>query len=365
MDATSLEAPWYAEIAARRARGVGLEFRAAEFAGAAGSDWPNPDLQSFLDRAAEEGELDRIEYWLCPVRGCGRPLDANMVANDQCPYCRTDYREEGVEPLAAFLYRISGETSRDIHWMIAVHGMNSRAPWQEEFSWRIANKLKYSAPVLIYKYGWITIDVLVLWRHHQLARALGRRLRRAVAFARANGIGDPPDILVHSFGSRLFTLVLDSPEHSDLRFGRVITAGSVVRPDYDWSAHVASGRIEAVLNHVGGRDRPVRFAQYWIPGTGPGGRVGYLDKGALNVASADFGHSDFFTEEALGEILAKGGLWDRFLTHPLATLTAEGRFAASAWRPAFAPLRWVTRLLGILLFSVAAPFSYVRRAADR
>lgn len=92
--------------------------------------------------------------------------------------------------------------------MIVVHGMNTRAPWQEDLSWLIANKLKYAAPVLIHKYGWATIDVLVTPRHHQLAKSLGNKIRRTTEYARARELTAVPDILVHSFGSRIFTLVL-------------------------------------------------------------------------------------------------------------------------------------------------------------
>jgi hypothetical protein len=138
--------------------------------------------------------------------------------------------------------------------MIVVHGMNTRAPWQEDFSWLVANKLKYAAPVLIHKYGWATIDVLVVRRHRQLARTLGARIRRAVEYARARGLTDAPDVLVHSFGSRLFSLIMNDEAFSDLNFGRVITAGSIIPPDFNWRSLIDEGRVEAVLNHMGGRD---------------------------------------------------------------------------------------------------------------
>lgn len=358
------EQAWEGEIARRRARGALLEFDPADFAASMGSTWPDNDFQNFLSKTVLSGHLTKIEAWRCPVERCQHILDAGMVANGECPYCSADFRKEGVEPEAIVRYRIVGAVSRDIHWMIVVHGMNSRAPWQEDFSWRIANKLKYSAPILIYKYGWATIDVLVVWRHRQLARVLGERIQRAVVHAAAHGITDPPDIVVHSFGSRLFMLVLNDPDFSELSFGRVICAGSIVRPDFDWSTLISKGRIEAVLNHVAGRDGAVPLAQFLIPGSGPGGKVGYLDKKALNVLSPEFGHSSCFSETILDQNLAEDGIWSRFLSYPLANFAANGAIEPKHWRPACAPLRWLARAIGVLIFTLLAPFSALRRLID-
>ena len=46
--------------------------------------------------------------------------------------------------------------------------------------------------------------------------------------AHAERIKEPPDIVIHSFGSHLFTILLGMKEFSDLKFGRVISVGSVL-----------------------------------------------------------------------------------------------------------------------------------------
>lgn len=187
--------------------------------------------------------------------------------------------------------------------------MNSRAKWQEEFSWQIANRLRYSAPVLIYKYGWATIDVLVCWLHRKLASRLGERMRIAIAQAEASQRPTRPDIIAHSFGTHLLSMVLTDPDFEDLKFGRVVTAGSIIRPDFDWDSLIENDRVEAVLNHVGGKDKPVLISQFVIPCTGPGGRVGYTANKAINVCIPTFKHSDFFLTENLRAQIAHGGLW--------------------------------------------------------
>lgn len=353
-----------AEIKARRCAGNGLEFEPAAFAAAMGLSWPNSELQASLDQLVEDEEVRRIDVQRCPNGQCHQLLDTGMIENGECPACGFSFKEEGEVPITSVRYRIQGEPSRDIRWMIVVHGMNTRAPWQEDFSWLVANKLKYAAPVLIHKYGWATIDVLVVRRHRQLARTLGARIRRAVEYARARGLTDAPDVLVHSFGSRLFSLIMNDEAFSDLNFGRVITAGSIIPPDFNWRSLIDEGRVEAVLNHMGGRDLPVLLAQFLIPGTGPGGRVGYLDDAAFNHLSPTFGHSDCLAEKNLVKALAKDGLWDQFLTRPNGRFTPSEPFRPTKWRPALLPIRWLTRLAGLLLFVALSPFSWLRRRLD-
>src|ERR1035437_9530450 len=54
------------------------------------------------------------------------------------------------------------------------------------------------------------------------------RIRKAMNHAHAERIKEPPDIVIHSFGSHLFTILLGMKEFSDLKFGRVISVGSVL-----------------------------------------------------------------------------------------------------------------------------------------
>lgn len=357
-------ASWTAEIEARRQAGDGLEFEPAVIAAATGSAWPDPTLQTFLDDLVNAQRMQRLEVRLCPNPACHQPLDLGMLTNGECPYCHFMFGAAGEEPISSIRYRITGEISRDIRWMIVVHGMNTRGQWQEDLSWLIANKLKYAAPVLIHKYGWVTIDVLLMPLHLKIAKILGKKIRRATDYARARGLTAEPDIVVHSFGSHLFSLLLQDKEFADLRFGRVITTGSIIRPDFAWSSLIEAGRLEAVLNHTGGEDLPVLFAQFLIPGTGPSGRVGFVDLAVLNQRDATFGHSDCLGEQHLHKALAKDGLWDRFLTQPKGLFTPTYPFRNDKWSPAFAPLRWLTHGLGFALFLLLFPFSALRRLID-
>jgi hypothetical protein len=137
------------------------------------------------------------------------------------------------------------------------------------------------------------------------------------------------------YGTLLFARLLVDARFKDLRFGRVILAGSIVAPNYDWAQHVTSGRIEQVVNHCGDRDAVVRSAQYFIPHSGPSGRCGFIDKTVHNVRAEGYGHGTFFDTEQMRTNLAPGGVWDRFLTYPPDSLANDDAMIAgpAKWSP--------------------------------
>lgn len=359
----SPEERWANEISSRVERGENREFSGVQFAHQVG-EIDVARVVAFLRKVVEWGSATEFTVFVCPMDTCRRPLP-NGVDPVACPHCRTDFVEADLKPITESFFRLTGTISRDIRWMVVIHGMNSRAPWQEVFSWEIANQLKYSAPVLIYKYGWATIEVLLAPVHRKMARKMGERLRSAIETARAMGRPDRPDVIAHSFGTRLFSLVLEDPTFTDLKFGRVITAGSIIRPDFDWERHFDDDRVEAVMNHVAAKDGSVPFAQWCIPGSGPGGKVGYMSRSVINVRNDTFGHSSFFELCNLTNLIGKNGLWHSFLTRPLQFFKPQGLFVkADGWNE---PSPWLTaipRALGFLIFCGVGVVSWLRRVVD-
>jgi hypothetical protein len=303
----------------------------------------------FLHAASVAGLVERREGQACPV--CKEDLGALDPDAVLCPLCQEAFSDHG-GIVTKVTYRVGGHPPRAIPWVIVIHGFNTHGEWQQELSWRLGNKLKYSAPVLIYKYGLIRFSVLVRWRHRQLARQLGEAIRAAVAHAKANRIPEPPDVILHSFGSQLFVQLLAMPEFDDLSFGRVIAAGTVIRPNYDWSERISQGRLEGVLCHCGGKDWAVPFAQYFIPGAGPGARWGFSDVAAINVMDPGYEHGGCFELTELDGNLGPGGLWDRFLRRHTSTLAGGPKlFQPKVWRPMWAPVRGLVRVTGVLLMA--------------
>jgi len=362
-EARSDKARWMTEVCQRLERGTALEFTAAQLAQQIG-EVNTLGLTAFLDEMVDSELATRRDTFLCPVQGCYRPLPLGSSLLE-CPYCRSDYREEGLHPTPEAYYRLTGELCRDLRWMIVIHGMNSRAPWQEAFSWEIASRLKQSAPVLIYKYGWATIEVLLPFAHRRLAKRLGARIRLAIEQAGSAGRNQRPDLIAHSFGTRLLSLVLEDPTFADLKLGRIITAGSIIPPNFDWARHLSDGRIEGVLNHVAGKDGSVPFAEWTTPGSGPGGKLGYTSSAALNVRNATYGHSDYFDSQNMAELIHKNGLWHNFLTRPLQYFSPAETFVVSnAWQKKHWLVMLLPRLVLTSIFLLALPFSALRRVVD-
>jgi hypothetical protein len=341
-----------AELEAMIAEGRTPEFDPAELAQTGKRGWTIERISVALEMLAAERKLTPSEKILCPSQACRLPISREDVAAQRCPHCGIDFRTlEEPEPGIRRTYRYAGPPSRDLEWAVVIHGMNTRGPWQEEFSWRLALKLRYSAPVLIYKFGLVRFGVLFRRRHRAMVQSLGERLRKSFALAAASGRPHPPDVILHSFATLLFAKLLDDADFKDLKFGRVVLAGCIVRPDHRWSRHVEAGRIEAILNHCGSKDRIVDFAAFAIPDTGPSGRVGLADPAVLNVLAEDYDHSTFFQDCGLDENLASGGLWDRFLRVPMKSLQGArmDNAEARAWHPLPPPLRRIALPIAALL----------------
>lgn len=257
---------------------------------------------------------------------CGALATKEDQSVGRCPRCDVRYEELDEPFKIKQVFKLpQGRGSRDISWLITVHGMNTDGPWQQDFSWAIAKKLRYSAPILIFKYPILRAMTLFERTQRLASTDLGERLRLAAAQAsqRVGELRPAPDVVLHSYGTLLFSRLLLDDRFSDLRFNRVILAGSIVRPDYNWSSHVKSGRIELVINHCGDKDNAVFIAEFMMPNSGPSGRIGFLDAVVSNVRAPGYDHGSFFELDRMRANLAPNGAWDRFLTAPAERIAGD------------------------------------------
>lgn len=258
---------------------------------------------------------------------CSAPRDdAESIT---CPDCgRTD-----CDVVTTTSYVRNAPPTRSLTWVVVLHGMNTRGKWQEDLQWRVNSTAGHAVPFDIDKYGKVRPGALVRWRLNRLSDRVANRLRSR-SDANDARLGARPDVIAHSLGTWLIAHAM--LRHRDLVVGRVILAGSVLRPDFDWPALIATGRVEAVLDHRGGRDVWVRCAQYVIPDTGPSGRVGFV-AGTVERESTAFAHSDFF---GTGMPETYDTVWCPFLTWPVGDLAALGNAQPPAnWRRRPWPLR--------------------------
>ena len=309
---------------------------------------PEADALALLMRFASDGWVECRERHHCPE--CGEDLDRQEITAPVCPHCRKGFREHGgVVGETVFVRELSA--ARSVDWVVAIHGMNTSGSWQEAFSWKFSTTWGRSVPVAVYKYGFIVVGVVLAWRRQKFQRELRTKLAALRDEARKQGFRGNPDVIAHSFGTWLFGHLLEDEltrnEEDRLEFGRVILAGCIMRPDFDWKRIRESHLVEDVLNHYGTADRVVPLAHATITESGPSGRRGFDGDQVLNIRATGFGHSDLFSvdkrvENGLTHLAnSYQKYWRPFLTLPATELSTlpDGMDPQSPWHQ----LPWVLR----------------------
>jgi len=329
------------------------EFTAGDLPG------PEADALALLMRFASDGWVERRERHRCPE--CGEELGAQAITEPACPSCRKNFAEKGGVVVEIVFVRELGAV-RGVDWVVALHGMNTTGAWQEAFSWKFSTTWGRSVPVAVYKYGFVIVGVVLAWRRRKFQRELRTKLAALRDEARTQGFLGNPDVIAHSFGTWLFGHLLEDELKRNaadrLEFGRVILAGCILRPDFDWKSIREAHLVEDVLNHYGTADCVVPLAHVTITESGPSGRRGFDGDQVLNIRAVGFGHSDLFSVDKRVEngltYMANSyqNFWRPFLTLPVTELaTLPDRMdPQSPWRPFPWPLR------GTIFPFLALPF---------
>jgi hypothetical protein len=309
-----------------------FEIRAMQLANEAQMDVAG--AKALLDDVAAQGAIgtDPRIYCPAPTHHLLSPTEADSGV---CPQCNQGFGDLGGEPEQETWYIRNASPTRDVRWMLALHGMNTLGPWQEEFNWLVARTHGRSIPLAIYKYGVIRPGAVLRWRLKGLEAELRRKIRQLSSDTEQAGFGGVPDVIAHSLGTRLLGLALLND--SQLRVGRVVLTGCILRPDFNWSPLLARGQVEAVLCHSGTKDFWARIAHYIIPDAGPAGRRGFNDrKNVAHAVLAGGAHSDFFLQGQMSSLFLE--VWQPFLTKPIGEFVGtDVGLKAPPWRPA----RWL------------------------
>jgi hypothetical protein len=293
---------------------------------------------TLLRKVVSLGGLKEERRFACP--NCPETLTVDELNAGTCPHCDYDLNSSAVRPEEVFVFVRESAPSRDVRWVLSLHGMNTRGGWQEEFNWLVSTSYAHAVPVAMYKYGIVRPGAFFRFRHVSMARDLASKIKRLVGTTERTGFGKRPDVIAHSLGTLLLNLALRMDRSVEV--GRVILMGSIIRPDFDWRDLIATGQVQAVLNHYGTKDFWALIAHYFIPGSGPSGRVGFNDdKSTIDVAATGLGHSSFFDPHHLNDLFAT--LWRPFLTLPPEQLSMLSGLKDNKrdWREAWWPLRAV------------------------
>jgi hypothetical protein len=325
-----------------------FRIRAAQLGSEADVDTHNATL--LLEEVACLGVLSRETEYNCPCEQA-QTLTEEQAQENVCAVC---HRAFGVDiegqpaPVALYLYQ--GPVTRDVRWMLALHGMNTTGAWQETFNWLVSRSYGRSLPVAIYKYGIVRPGAIIKFRQRALMRDLQARIRRLSGETSESGFGSVPDVIAHSYGTWLLGHALR--DDRTLRVGRVILTGCILRPDFDWSFLIGRGQVRAVLCHTADRDYWAWIAHYVIPGSGPSGWRGFNDREHIGHAVLSGGlHSDFFKDDQLPVLFQN--VWEPFLTAPEgAPVLNTTTLPPPNWKQSWWPFRATLSRVSILVLAV-------------
>jgi len=304
-----------------------------------------------LQERVDKGLLTTEERYICP---CDQRevFTAEQASQDTCTRCGRAFEADlHARPEAQTVFVREAPQTRDVRWVLALHGMNTVGAWQEAFNWLISRIFKRSVPVAIYKYGVVRPGAVLKFRQRVLIRGLDSRIRRLSGETEKSGFSGVPDVIAHSFGTWLLGHSLQA--NPDLRVGRVILTGCILRPDFDWSSLIPS-QVEAVLCHTATKDGWARTAHYIIPDSGPSGLLGFNNRSSVAHAVLHGGHHrDFFGDNTMPGLFEN--VWRPFLTaasgSPL--LSGDGQLGPS-WKQVLWPLRATVLRIGLLVAVLAA-----------
>lgn len=300
---------------------------------------PTNEAQRIAEALVAQGVFRQDEVLICTGAECGVVLNEGSLAENRCQTCGTDLTE--YEPRREIRYRLERPRSRDVGWLIALHGIRTHGVWQEQLQWLIDRHFRRTVPFRNWKYGRILFSALV----PGLQRRLVRRFLAEVRAARAElenilstGEAPPPDVIAHSFGTWIVAHALASDP--TLRLGNVILVGSIIRPDWPWHEPLDRHQVTRVLNYCGDRDPWVRLSERFIPDSGPSGAIGFTlpHERVTSVLRPGGTHGSAFARASLEQTVED--VWQPFLADRTDDIDAVDHVI-------IAPVRWARAAAGL------------------
>jgi pimeloyl-ACP methyl ester carboxylesterase len=224
----------------------------------------------------------------------------------------------------------TGEDPRLPSAILIVTGMGLRGKLEDALSCRARRFFTPPVPVTINRYGVFRSGTIFRFCQRAATERIAEWLRSHPGCSGDDRPGRRPDVIAHSFGAWLIGHALE--QNPDIRVGRIILAGSVLRPDFDWSTLLADGRVEAVLNHCGRLDMWSWVSEFFIPDSGPSGYRGFAPcAGVYNCIEPHFRHTTFFRDRHIDRV--HRDVWLPFLEMPAQDLSGLAEAAISSpWR---------------------------------
>jgi hypothetical protein len=177
--------------------------------------------------------------------------------------------------------------------LMSIHGIRTRGEWQKTFAAVVSGSGSRCESFDYGRYGLLRltfppfnsrmVDRFYNWYAAQIKACRGIDLDQ---FDRR------PSVVAHSLGSWILGRAL--LKYEDIRFDKIIMAGSILPRDFDWATVFARDQASAVRNECGQKDPWPSWASRLVARTGTAGLRGFdwFGPNVENIFSEWFGHSD-------------------------------------------------------------------------
>lgn len=168
---------------------------------------------------------------------------------------------------AILMDRLLGSKKKNL--IILIHGIRTRAEWQDNIKIKIEQR--YPGEATVIPLGYSYYDLFSFWfpfffRKRAINKVL-RKVRNTVARHRGFNVL----VVAHSFGTYIISKILE--KESDIVVDKLFFCGSVVREDFNWGS--ISNLPKIFFNDVGTRDYWPIVAKQLSWGYGCSGTFGF------------------------------------------------------------------------------------------
>lgn len=192
--------------------------------------------------------------------------------------------------------------------VITLHGIRTHAKWQRAFA-EVATAAGLDARLDRWNFGYFSsLRFFLPWARRAKVRWL--RTVFEIEFPAAQTTLSRPSIIAHSFGTYIVGYAL--LRYPYLRINRVLLCGSILPTEFPWDVLLERGQVQAVRNEYGSEDVWTELVEWFVPGTGRSGVVGFMaTHPRLEQERFTFAHSEYFER---GHMASK---WIPFLKRSL------------------------------------------------
>jgi pimeloyl-ACP methyl ester carboxylesterase len=182
--------------------------------------------------------------------------------------------------------------------VISIHGIRTSGQWQKVFASVLSGSPSKTDSFYFGQYG------LLRFLTPPFNRLLVDRFYdwygtavRSCAMVDLDRFDKRPSVVAHSLGSWIVGNAMLKFE--DVRFDKIVFAGSILPRDFDWGLVIARGQVFSVRNECGQKDPWPKWASRVVARTGTGGSEGFewCSSAVENVGCQWFGHSDALMQQ--------------------------------------------------------------------